>query len=87
MHSRSSLEMRYCAKGISKILWKSKFIFSFWTQSQKVPGTFFKIAKYVQGFFTLVVHHLTIFDPLVQKSFCVFPKIILVIYAILFIMS
>ena len=49
---------------------------------KKCQERFFKIAKYVQEFFSLVVHHLTIFDLLVQKGFCVFPKIMLVIYAI-----
>ena len=39
------------------------------TRSQKVPGTAFKIVKYVQKIFSLVVHHLTIFDPLVQRDF------------------
>ena len=78
---RQFFEMRYCARGISKIPWKPKFVFSFWTQSQNVPRTAFKIAKYVQKCYSLVVHDLTIFDPLV------FPKIKLVIYTICFIMS
>ena len=59
------------------------FFYYFWTQSQKVPEATFKIVKYVQNFFSLAVqkffslalHHLTIFDPLIQKDFWVFPKI------------
>ena len=39
--------MRYFARGISKIIWKSKFVYGFSSQSQKVPGTTFKIAKYI----------------------------------------
>ena len=30
--------MRYFARILSKSLWKSKFAFCFWAQSQKVPG-------------------------------------------------
>ena len=56
-------------------------------QLQKVPRTAFKIFKYVQKIFSLVVHYLTIFDSLVQRGFSVFPKIKLVIYAIRFMMS
>ena len=51
------------------------------------PGTTFVIVKYSWKFFCLVVHYLTIFDSLVQKRFCVFPKIDLVVYAIRFLMS
>ena len=40
--------------------------------SQKGPETAFKFDKY---FFSLVVHHLTIFDRLIQKAFWVFQKI------------
>ena len=38
---------------LSKILSKSKFVFCFRTQSQKVPGTTIKTPKYVQKIFSL----------------------------------
>ena len=39
----------------------------------------FMIARFVQNFFSLLVHNLTIFDPLIQRSFWVFLKLKLVI--------
>ena len=79
MHSRNYLEMRYSTNGLSKIIWKSKFVFfCFWIQSQKVPGTAFKIDKYVQKVFPLVVN---------QKVFEFFQKLKLLIYAVHFMMS
>ena len=67
------------------------FFYYFWTQSQKVPEATFKIVKYVQNFFSLAVqkffslalHHLTIFDPLIQKDFWVFQKLKLVTSVVL----
>ena len=65
--------MRYFVKGLLKVFGKSKF--SFYTQSQKVPGPTFKIARYVQRFLSLVVHHLTIFHPKIQRGFSSFSNI------------
>ena len=71
MHSRNSLEVRYFARGLLKIFSKSKFVFCFCFLS----GTAFKISNYVQKFLSLVVHHLTNFDPLIHRGFSNFPKI------------
>ena len=75
MHSWKLLEMRYFSRGLSKILWKSRFCFCFWIQSQKAPGATFNIAKCVQKSFSSAVHDLNLFDPLIQINFCVFLKI------------
>ena len=64
---------------LSKILSKPKFTFYFGTQSQRVPGTTIKIAEYVQKFFSLAFHHLTIFDSLAQRDFEFLQKLKLVI--------
>ena len=78
MHSRNYLKMRYFTNGLSKNLWKSKIFFGFWIHSQKVPGTVFKIDKYVPKFFSLVVN---------QEVFEFFQKLKLLIYAVHFMIS
>ena len=64
--------MNYFARGLSKIRLKSFFFFfAFEPNLKTVLGANFKIAKYVQKFFSLAslaVHHLTIFDSLIQRD-------------------
>ena len=65
---------------LSKILSKSKFVFYFWTQSQKVPGTTIKTSKYVQKFFSLAFAMVWPFlIPWFKEIFEFFQKIKLVI--------
>ena len=69
-----SIIIGYFAKGLSKILGKSKFGFWFLNPISKDSGAIFKIARSIQRFLSLVVYHLTIFDPLIQRCFSSFSK-------------
>ena len=61
----------FCKRIIKNPLKIFFFFFSFETNIKTVLGANFKIAKYVQKFFSLAslaVHHLTIFDSLIQRD-------------------
>ena len=86
---QETLLNRHFGRGLPKILWKSNFIFVFepslfWWKLLRVTknaaaGTiyqwFFMLLNMFRSFLSLVIHHPTIFDALIQRGLWVIPKI------------
>ena len=85
MHPWNSFGNGILGRGLSKIPWGFNFIFcGICYKKQKGPRINYQCLLRLQNmffyffcnnFFYFVVHHLTIFDALIQRGFGVFPRV------------